>query len=218
MDRSLIRTQDGSHTMLVSGLGEHYHSIYGAITESRHVFIENGFRQIEGDLTIFEAGFGTGLNALLTLLEAGNSNRSVFYETWEKDPLTLEEAGLLNYPEILAIDRSLFMELHQVPWNFTVPVNNNFTLLKVQSDLLDFNSKNRFNLVYFDAFGPDFQPDLWEYPVFQRLYDHMASESVLVTYSAKGQVRRNLVQAGFLVQKKPGPPGKREMIKAIKTK
>jgi tRNA U34 5-methylaminomethyl-2-thiouridine-forming methyltransferase MnmC len=218
MDRRLVLTRDGSHTLLVPGLGEHYHSIYGAVTESLHVFIENGFRQTRGGVSILEAGFGTGLNAFLTFREARQSNRKVFYESWEKHPLVPDEFLKLNYPDILAeTERSIFRDLHETPWNIPFTLTNFFTLHKVAGDLLEFHSDNRFDLVYFDAFGPDFQPDLWECEVFRAIYRAMAPEALLVTYSAKGQVKRNLVQAGFIVRKLPGPPGKREMIAAVKS-
>ena len=218
MTRQLFLTKDGSHTIFVPELGEHYHSIHGAIQESRYIFIKNGYDKItSGALSILEIGFGTGLNAVLTLLESGTGNKSVYYETWEAFPISAEESGLLNYPDILKSANGVFSELHQAEWGTEVPITSGFILKKVRDDICNFRSEKIFDLVYFDAFGPDYQPELWDTGVFRKIAACMGKNSRLVTYSAKGQVRRNLREAGFSIEKAPGPPGKREITIAIKT-
>lgn len=217
MTRQLVLTEDGSHTIFIPEMGEHFHSVHGAIQESRHIFINNGYHQVQNDpVSILEIGFGTGLNAILTLMESEISGRSIQYETWEAYPLTFDESRLLNYPTILNIGRETFDKLHQAEWGVEVQVTPRFLLKKVLADVLCLRSDRRFDLVYFDAFGPDYQPELWNLQVFQKIYHHMNASSVLTTYSAKGQVRRNLRDAGFGIVKLPGPPGKREITMAIK--
>lgn len=218
MYRELVLTEDGSHTIFVPEMGEHFHSVHGAIQESRHIFIQNGYQRVLSDpVSILEIGFGTGLNAILTLLESNADGKSVNYETWEAYPLTASESQLLNHPVILKTGREVFNRLHQAAWGIEVPVTPRFLLKKVRDDFLNFHSDRQFDLVYFDAFGPAFQPELWETGVFRKIAATMKKSSRLVTYSAKGEVRRNLRDAGFLVEKAPGPPGKREITVAIKT-
>lgn len=217
MIRQLILTEDGSHTFFVPELGEHYHSVHGAIQESLHIFIHNGFDRIQASpLSILEIGFGSGLNALLTLMKSKDERKPVYYEAWEAFPMSVEEAGLLNYTSLLDSGKETFLELHRSPWEREIPITPIFRLKKVCQDFRNFNSDRAFDLVYFDAFGPDFQPELWGTEVFKNIGNRMAKNARLVTYSAKGQVRRNLREAGFLVDKAPGPPGKREITVAIK--
>jgi tRNA U34 5-methylaminomethyl-2-thiouridine-forming methyltransferase MnmC len=218
MERQIVITGDGSHTLYVPQLGDHYHSVHGAIRESRHIFIGYGYRHIDSPtLRILEVGFGTGLNALLTGLEAIAGQRTVYYETWEAFPLSSEEAGLLNYAGQIGEGQLLFESLHQAPWSEITPIAPGFSIKKVRDDIRHFHSESLFDLVYFDAFGPDYQPELWETVVFRAIANAMATGACLVTYSAKGQVRRNLREAGFRVEKAPGPPGKREITRAFKT-
>jgi tRNA U34 5-methylaminomethyl-2-thiouridine-forming methyltransferase MnmC len=218
MIREFVLTEDGSHTIFVPEMGEHYHSVHGAIQESRHIFINHGYKKTDkAPLSILEVGFGTGLNALLTILEGIHDGRSVTYETWEAYPISLAESRLLNYPTILGSGHVLFDILHQCDWGKAQIINDLFTLTKVRDDIRNFYSDSLFDLVYFDAFGPDYQPELWEAGIFDKIATCMKSGARLVTYSAKGQVRRNLKAAGFLIQKAPGPPGKREITIAIKT-
>lgn len=217
MIRQLILTEDGSHTIFVPEMGEHYHSVHGAIQESRHIFIKNGYAKVQARaVSILEVGFGTGLNTFLTLLESNTDNKSVNYETWEASPISMEESRLLNYPDIIKSGHDIFNELHQSAWGREVPITSKFALKKIQDDIRNFNSDRIFDLVYFDAFGPDYQPELWKTEVFEKIGACMRKNSRLVTYSAKGQVRRNLREAGFLVEKAPGPPGKREITIALK--
>lgn len=217
MTRQFILTEDGSHTIFVPELGEHYHSIHGAIQESRHIFINNGYDRMDiAAISILEIGFGTGLNAFLTVLKSQNDQKSVHYETWEAYPLSEDESRQLNYPEVLHSGQEIFNMLHQSEWGKEVPVTSLFTLKKVKEDIGNFNSERIYDLVYYDAFGPDYQPELWKTSIFEKIFECMRENSRLVTYSAKGQVRRNLREAGFAVEKAPGPPGKREITLAIK--
>lgn len=217
MNRQLVLTGDGSHTFFVPELGEHYHSVHGAIRESLHIFIRNGYEKVPVNaVSILEAGFGTGLNALLTILASQADRKHVTYETWEAYPLDPAEYNILNYPEILETGYDSFRNIHGAEWGMEVPVNSLFSIKKIQDDIRNFKSDNFYDLVYFDAFGPDYQPELWETRVFRNISSRMKENSRLVTYSAKGQVRRNLRDAGFSIEKAPGPPGKREITIAIK--
>jgi tRNA U34 5-methylaminomethyl-2-thiouridine-forming methyltransferase MnmC len=210
-------TEDGSHTILVPEMGEHYHSVHGAIQESRHIFINHGYHRTRFQpLRILEVGFGTGLNAFLTLLESNAVGRIVHYESWEAYPIPSPEAQLLNYPAQLQANPSVFRDLHDAEWGKEVWLTDQFRLTKIEGDIRQFSSDKQYDLIYFDAFGPDFQPELWVTEVFSDLATRLATGAILVTYSAKGQIRRNLREAGFLVEKAPGPPGKREITVAIK--
>jgi len=218
MIREFVLTEDGSHTIFVPEMGEHYHSVHGAIQESLHIFINHGYRKTNiNPVCILEVGFGTGLNALLTVLESVGDGKSVTYESWEAYPLSLVESQLLNYPTVLKEGQEIFGTIHGCEWDKSVTINELFALKKVSGDIRNFYSDTLFDLVYFDAFGPDYQPELWETGIFERIANCMKKDAKLVTYSAKGQVRRNLRAAGFLIEKAPGPPGKREITIAIKT-
>ena len=220
MKRELIVTADGSHTVAIPDLNVTYHSRRGAIQESMHVFIEAGLRYILNQSTVpsinlFEMGFGTGLNAFLTAIEAQNQQRKVQYTAVEPYPLSPEEAAGLNYSKTLQ-HHKLFTALHQSPWNGDVTISDSFTLRKEKVSLFNFSTHQLFNLIYYDAFAPAAQPELWTVEVFQKLFDLLAPRGVLVTYCAKGAVRRAMTAAGFTVTKLPGPAGKREMLRAEK--
>ena len=220
MERILQATSDGSHTIAIPELQVTYHSKHGAIQESMHVFIDAGLRQtltnVSERLQILEIGFGTGLNALLTLLEA--PNRLIRYESLEAYPLQAELASSLNYGTLLpnTTATQLLGNFHRAPWEEPVSITPEFTLLKRQMQLQDFTSQERYHLVYFDAFAPTAQPELWTTQVFTNIYKHLLPRGILVTYCSKGIVRRAMQHAGFNVEKIPGPPGKREMVRAIK--
>lgn len=219
LKRTLKVTEDGSHTLYVPELDEHYHSVHGAKQESQHVFIQSGLHyccKSKTNLHIFEVGFGTGLNALLTLKECKALNINVNYTSVEKYPISHEEIRALNYSSILPGFEDVFYDLHRAKWNETIQITEIFTLKKVETDLVGFQHSGMYDLVYFDAFAPDLQPDLWSEEVFSQLYQSLNKNGILVTYSAKGFVKRNLKAAGFTVTKIPGPPGKREMIRALK--
>ncbi len=211
----LITTEDGSPSLYLPHLQETYHSRHGAVREAMHVFIQNGFRHVAlqfSAVEILEVGFGTGLNALLTCHESTLTKQQVRYTTIEKFPLNKEVYEAIHY----GTDRELYLELHQTEWEKDVLIHNHFTLQKTHNTLEKFESKHTFNLVYYDAFGPPAQPEMWTPELFKKIYDMMAAGGVLVTYCAKGQVRRDLQSCGFLVERLPGPPGKREMLRATK--
>jgi tRNA U34 5-methylaminomethyl-2-thiouridine-forming methyltransferase MnmC len=211
------QTNDGSNTLFVPELNEHYHSIHGALQESQHVFIKHGLLPklaTKPDLRILEVGFGTGLNAILTLQTLLAQKATVFYDTLEKFPLPLPiikelhfEQFILN-PELLAY----FYRLHAAPWEEPVNITPNFTIRKLQTDLatLEFPAA-AYDLIYFDAFAPEKQPQLWTDEIFTRLAAALKPGGVLVSYCAKGSFKRSLKAAGLKVEALPGPPGKREM-------
>jgi tRNA U34 5-methylaminomethyl-2-thiouridine-forming methyltransferase MnmC len=222
MQRNLILTKDGSHTVAVPEMNVTYHSVHGAIQESLHVFIEAGFNKIAPDLRhidIFEMGFGTGLNALLTLIEAEKIALPGSYTAVELFPLEQQQLQVLNYCEQLNRPelQTVFDQLHHSKWEHRVAIRPHFTLLKSRSDLLSFiNPSTPFHLIYFDAFAPSAQPELWTTAAFQKMYELLLPGGLLVTYCSKGDVRRAMQAAGFRVEKIPGPPGKREMVRAMK--
>lgn len=215
-------TLDGSHTLYHEELDEHYHSTYGAIQESQHVFIQSGLEQCATNpLNVLEIGFGTGLNCYLTLESGLKSRKKIHYYTLEKFPLEEEIWGKLNYASLAEISHSaMFSSLHKASWGDDIEIHPDFLLHKIKADILQFRSENlpMVDLIYFDAFSPDKQPELWDRPVFEGLISRMNENGILVTYCAKGIVRRTLQSVGFTVERIPGPPGKREMIRARKVK
>lgn len=213
------KTGDGSSTFYVPELKEHYHSIYGAIRESEHVFILNGLLALKRKrINILEVGFGTGLNILLSCLNARKSYSPVCYTALEPYPLTQREAGLLNFGEILKIPGAgdLLNKIHQAPWEQPRLLSRTFSLEKYAEKIETFEFSKQYHLVYFDAFAPAVQPEIWDLVVFQKIAGQMQKSGILVTYCAKGQVRRNLEKSGLKVERLPGPPGKREMLRAAK--
>jgi len=219
LKRKIIITEDGSHTLHIPELNEHYHSIHGAIQESTHIFIKTGLHAFASsqNISILEVGFGTGLNALLTYKEAQTAGQKIQYTGIEKYPLLPNEFRHLNYAtEISPNFIEIFKQIHEVPWASHQAISPNFLLQKIKADLLNFETKNHYDLIYFDAFGPDIQPKLWTEAIFNKMFSLLNSNGKLVTYSAKGQVRRNMLASGFKVERLPGPPGKREMLRAIK--
>ena len=214
----IVITQDGSHSIYVQSLDEHYHSVHGAITESQHVFIEAGLKQFKNrHIRILEMGFGTGLNALLTLAETNESNISIYYTGIEKYPLESTIIESLNYESIIDPTwKGMLKLIHDSPWQQEVLIKPEFILKKLQCDMHEMELADEFDLVYFDAFAPEKQPELWTEDLFRQIFLSMRSNSILTTYSSKGMIRRNLKAAGFRVEKIPGPPGKREMTRAYK--
>lgn len=213
----IIETDDGSHTIYVPTLDETYHSVHGAIQESNHIFISTGLKNFLDEsklqkVAILEFGFGSGLNALLTAIGTGAKVR---YVSLEKYPLPESESRVLNYGREVNAD-TLFDSLHRAAWGQDVIITADFTLHKVKIDFRDFKSIEKFDIIYFDAFAPDKQPELWQRPIFENCYRMLNQGGRLVTYSARGQVRRDLRAAGFTVEKLPGPPGKREITRAVK--
>ena len=221
MKRQIIVTGDNSKTLLIPELNETYHSINGATREALHVFIENGLKRFDKleKIRVFEMGFGTGLNALLSLNHAKTTPIYIAYESIEKYPLALEEAMLLNHPVTTGLHHlsTEFKVMHSSPWNETVQICPGFTLEKIMGDIrLITLEPGTYDIIFYDAFGPKVQPGLWETGILQMLYHALAPGGCLVTYCAQGQFKRNLREAGFKVERLPGPPGKREMTVALK--
>ena len=219
MDISLILTKDGSYTFRNDSLGEPYHSINGAITESMHVFINRGLKEHQGsDLRIFEVGFGTGLNALLSLICSETCNISINYSAIELYPLGKCKWSLLNYGDFCPPEYSTFMGLlHMAEWEIPVAITKKFVIRKIRADILNYDDVDTYyDIVYFDAFSPEIQPELWNIEMFRKIYSMMNWNGILVTYSAKGDVRRALEAAGFKTERLEGPQGKRHMLRAKK--
>lgn len=216
---TLEPTADGSNTLYVPELNEHYHSVKGALTESAHIFIQMGLNHARAaNPRVLEIGFGTGLNAFLTLLEAEKSRRSVHFTSIERFPLPEETVRQLSYPETIAPEAcEKFYALHTAPWNQEVKISPYFTLHKIEGDFTRFSFSDFYDVVYFDAFAPEKQPEMWSQPLFDHLHRQMNPGGILTTYCAKGVVRRMLQAAGFTVERLPGPPGgKREILRATK--
>jgi len=219
-DIEFITTADGSHTLRHKRLNETYHSVHGAIQESSHVFIANGLQYFHQErkvdqVSVLEVGFGTGLNTLLSLRYASANAISIRYHTLEPFPLTKEIWSQLNY----AGDdrRDVFQSLHEAPWDRETPVTPEFTLLKQQVSLQDVHLKERYDVVYFDAFAPSVQPELWACDLLRKVTDRLNAGGVFTTYSARGQMKRDLRSLGMLVETLPGPPGKMEMVRAVRS-
>lgn len=219
MERKVILTADGSSTIHLTEWDENYHSKHGAIQEAKHVFIKSGLDLFSNqEINILEIGFGTGLNCFITFLEAEARNLQINYTGVEAYPISSEELKHLNYVTELRAEESttIFDTMHAIPWGIQHRITESFQLTKRQQFFNEINDKNSFNLIYFDAFGARVQPELWTEEIFQLMYNSLKENGVLVTYSAKGSVRRALQTVGFLVEKLPGPPGKREMLRATK--
>lgn len=211
-------TGDGSHTLYIPEMDEHYHSHFGAITESSHIFIDTGLKYcISSPVRIFEVGFGTGLNALLTAIEAENSKRHISYCTIEKYPLSDQIIEKLNYSSLIVSgDEKLFNKIHKAEWEKPVRLSEFFTIEKRKADIITDSVTGIYDLIYFDAFGPDKQPEMWSDEVFSKISCASACGTIFVTYSAKGTLKRMLRGKGFEVTLLPGPPGKRCITRAIK--
>lgn len=219
MKRRIITTGDGSKTIQIEDWDEQYHSKHGAVQEAYHVFIEHGLRLFHDEhIHILEVGFGTGLNAFITLLEGTKQQLSVDYVGVEAFPVSMEEVGQLDYcTQLDAEDKeAIFQKMHNAPWEKNVLLTPGFSLLKQKKDFKEIDQRNLFNLIYFDAFGARVQPELWTEDIFFKMYRALKEGGVLVTYAAKGSVRRAMQSVGFAVERLPGPPGKREMLRAIK--
>ena len=259
LKRKIITTADGSKTIQLPDWNEQYHSVHGAVQESYHVFIANGLAHIQSDsISILEIGFGTGLNALITYLEAKKSKTDIQYTGVEAFPVMEEEWGELDYAYRLrarALDKGahpdgnslvddatallgnpspsnkdsvafyealeslddIFIRMHEIPWEAPAAISEDFILQKQQKDFFKIEDESLYDLVYFDAFGARVQPELWTEGLFRKMYLAMKKDGILTTYSAKGSVRRAMQAVGFTVERLPGPPGKREMLRAHKT-
>ncbi|MDR1371442.1 MAG: tRNA (5-methylaminomethyl-2-thiouridine)(34)-methyltransferase MnmD [Dysgonamonadaceae bacterium] len=211
-------TADGSHTLFIPEMDEHYHSVNGAIQESMHVFIDAGLKQCKKEkIQVLELGLGTGLNAFLSCIEADKTGIEIYYTGLEKYPLPVYLAQKLNYQEQFPEDKnSIYLKIHQSEWNFPVKITQNFTLEKIITDFSDYDFPGKYDVVYYDAFAPDKQTSVWTQEIFNKLYTGMESGGILTTYCAKGSVRRMMEEAGLDVERIPGPPGKRQMLRAVK--
>jgi tRNA U34 5-methylaminomethyl-2-thiouridine-forming methyltransferase MnmC len=218
MNLELILTSDGSHTLFVPELKEHYHSIHGAVQESALVYIRNGLEFCSADpLNVFEVGFGTGLNALLTAISESDKNRIVQYTSIEKYPISENIIKKLNHWNFAGTTgRHIFDKIHEVRWGSFERITDYFYLKKIKCDLVKDHIEGKYDLIYFDAFGPDKQPEVWSESVIYKIAELTLPGAIFVTYSAKGVVKRLLINNGFKVTLLPGPPGKRQMIRAIK--
>ncbi|MGM0634476.1 MAG: tRNA (5-methylaminomethyl-2-thiouridine)(34)-methyltransferase MnmD [Bacteroidota bacterium] len=217
--RKIITTKDGSTTIELVGQNEQYHSKHGAIAEANHVFINSGLKYFldtnnSQQIHVLEVGFGTGLNALLTCNFAQKNSIKIDYLGLEAFPPKQQEVDLLNYDSL--VNKELFAAIHQTNWNEWQQIFSHFNLKKKQVKLQDYQDHNQFDLVFFDAFGPRTQPEMWTLEMLQKIYSALKENGIFVTYSCKGEVRRNLAKLGFDVEKISGPPGKREMLRAIK--
>lgn len=222
MERKIITTKDNSKTLLIPEMNETYHSTNGALTEANHIFIENGinhFKNSTGPISIFEMGFGTGLNAILTYRFALKHQINVIYNTIEKYPVSITEMETLNYGSALnlnELEKDTLNKMHQSIHKTTV-LSNNFSFNFVKDDILNFDFQNqKFDIIYFDAFAPSHQPKLWQKDVLIKMYNSIKPNGFLITYCAQGQFKRDLKAIGFDVVNLPGPPGKREITKAVK--
>ncbi|WP_196895092.1 tRNA (5-methylaminomethyl-2-thiouridine)(34)-methyltransferase MnmD [Aureivirga marina] len=220
MERKIIKTGDGSTTIHIPEWNEQYHSKHGAIQEAYHVFIKHGLEICNLDeISILEIGFGTGLNCFITYLESLKNNKKIHYTGVEAYPVANSIVFELNYPEILEAENiaSIFTKIHAVSWNEKQEISEKFDLEKQEKKFQDISVENTFDLIYFDAFGARVQPELWTEQIFEKMFKALKKDGILVTYSAKGSVRRAMQAVGFLVEKLPGPPGKREMLRGIKS-
>ncbi len=233
MQPTIIKTADGSHSLYLKELDEHYHSIHGAIQEGKHVFIEAGLKHIASQnispVHILEIGLGTGLNVFLTFLECKKLNLAVNYTALEAFPLELNLISQLNYVECLNEETfghservseshpgKIFTSINTCRWETEISLSELFTLHKINNTLQEINFTDTYHLIYFDAFGPRVQPEMWTEELFSKLFSVLKPNGCLVTYCAKGEVKRTLKKIGFVVETLPGPPRKREMVRATK--
>lgn len=219
MKREIIQTLDGSTTIRIAEWDECYHSKHGAIQEAKHVFIKNGLSLFQNKaVSILEIGFGTGLNAFITLLEAKKMNQSITYVGVEAYPISADEVLSMNYvAELNATQESdAFTKMHQSAWGQQISMQDHFLLTKREQFFEEIDDNGAFDLIYFDAFGYRVQPELWSTDIFRKMYTALKDNGVLVTYAARGVIKRSMLEVGFTVEKLAGPPGKREMFRATK--
>ena len=218
MKREIITTKDGSTSLFIPEWNETYHSKHGAIQEAYHVFIKNGLSIFNGkSVSILEIGFGTGLNAFITSLEADKNNIVVNYTAVEAFPLTIEEIDAMNFASKIDSNKAdTFSAIHQLNWEVKNQVSDNFYLTKRNQFFQDINDKECFDIIYFDAFSYDVQPELWSEAIFTKMHTALKTNGILVTYACRTIIKQTMISAGFRVEKLPGAPGKREMLRAYK--
>ena len=219
MKREIIITDDGSTTIRIPDWDENYHSTHGAIQEAKHVFIKNGLNlfQKQDSISILEIGFGTGLNAFITFLETLNKEK-VNYVGVEAYPISTEEIAQMNYvTELQATQyQAVFDKMHSCDWESQQKITDNFTLTKRKQFFQDIEDKEQYDLIYFDAFGFPLQPELWSEAIFKKMYDALLPKGTLVTYACRSSIKNAMLTVGFSIEKLPGAPGKREMLRATK--
>ena len=223
MQRKIVKTADGSTTIQITEWNEQYHSMHGAVQEAQHVFLKTGLdhfisKSALEQINILEIGFGTGLNAFLTCIAADEKGVVINYEGVEAFPVSAEEIEQLNYIDLTGENKyeKAFAKMHAVAWGGLEEITPNFNLKKRQQTFETITDKDQYHLIYFDAFGARVQPELWEENIFKIMFTALKEGGVLVTYAAKGSVRRAMQSVGFFVERLPGPPGKREMLRATK--
>jgi tRNA U34 5-methylaminomethyl-2-thiouridine-forming methyltransferase MnmC len=220
MKREIIITKDGSTSIYLPELNESYHSKFGAIQEAQHVFIKNGMDLFQSNDTIhiLEIGFGTGLNTFITFLEASKRKQKIHYDGVEAYPVSTADARQMNYVKELNATNfeAVFNEIHAVQWEQKIELTPSFTLTKRKQFFQELTDKEKFHLIYFDAFGFDVQPELWNEQIFKIMFDALLSNGVLVTYACRTSIWKAMLSVGFSVEKLSGAPGKREMLRAIK--
>ena len=215
----LEQTADGSYTLYVPELDEHYHSVKGALTESQHIFIDMGLKHSSvPSPRILEIGLGTGLNCFLTFIASEETGRKIHYTGIERYPLKEEVIRTLDYPTLIGKGHDdAYFAIHQAAWEKDIPLSSSFTLHKIEGDFTQYTFEGKYDIIYFDAFAPEKQPEMWDQSLFDSLYHVLNDGGILTTYCAKGIVRRMLQASGFMVERLPGPPGgKREILRATK--
>ena len=219
MKREIIITDDGSTTIRIPDWDENYHSTHGAIQEAKHVFIKNGLNlfQKQDSISILEIGFGTGLNAFITFLETLTKDK-VNYVGIEAYPISEEEIAQMNYVSELEAEKyqDVFNKMHSCDWESQQKITDNFTLTKRKQFFQDIEDKEQYDLIYFDAFGFPLQPELWSEAIFKKMYDALLPKGTLVTYACRSSIKNAMLSVGFSIEKLPGAPGKREMLRATK--
>lgn len=220
MKREIIITQDGSTSIYLPELNENYHSKFGAIQEANHVFIKNGLDLLafSNTIHILEIGFGTGLNAFITFLEASKRNQKIYYDGVEAYPVSIADAKQMNYVNELKAPEfeAVFDKIHSAKWEEEIELTSFFSLTKRKQFFQELTDKEKFHLIYFDAFGFEVQPELWDETIFKIMFDALLPNGILVTYACRTSIRKAMLSVGFSVEKLPGAPGKREMLRAIK--
>ena len=220
MKREIVETGDGSKTIRIVDLDENYHSSHGALQEALHVFIKNGLLEFKekSQISIFEMGFGTGLNTFLSAIKSSDLKLKIEYSGVEAFPVSEDEIIALEYAQLVGGENvELYKKIHSSSWEEMNEISAFFTLKKIKNQLQNLElEKESFDIIYYDAFGPRAQDEMWSVELFQKMYDSLKVGGFLVTYCAKGQVKRNMKEVGFTIEPLPGPPGKREMTRAWK--
>lgn len=218
MKREIITTNDGSSSIYIPEMDESYHSVHGAVQEALHVFIKNGLGLFSSnEINVFELGFGTGLNAFLSEQYSSQNSILINYHSIEAFPVEVSLVKLLNYNDIIKYNVEVFDSIHSAKWEVLNRISETFQLKKIEAKIQDFElDKNHYDIVFFDAFGPRAQSEIWSIEILQKMYDCLKPNGKLVTYCAQGQFKRDLKSIGFKVENLPGPPGKREMTVATK--